>query len=92
VTGLLAGHLPAELGWCVGAAAALAGLLLLWRPLAALGRLALRTGLGMAALALLAPVGAWLGIPLGVNLLNGAVLGLLGVPGLGLLMMLNWVL
>ena len=32
------------------------------------------------------------GAGLGVNLFNALVLGLLGIPGFGLLMMLNWVL
>ena len=57
-----------------------------------LGRLAARTGLGLAGLAVFAPVGNLLGIGLGVNLFNGAVLGLLGLPGFGLLLMLHWML
>lgn len=55
-------------------------------------RLAARTGVGLAALALLSQVGSFLGISLGVNLMNALVLGLLGVPGFGLLLMMNWVL
>ena len=66
-------------------------LLALWRPLTALLRLAGRTGAGLAFLALFAPVGKLLGIPLGVNLLNALVLGLLGAPGFGLLMLLGTV-
>lgn len=77
-------------------AALLAGgvllLLALWRPITSLVRLAARTGVGLALLALLAPAGPFLGITLGVNLLNALVLGVLGVPGLGLLMLLGRVL
>lgn len=92
MTGLLTGQAPAALWWCVAGVFGLAALLLLWQPLKALGRLAARTGLGVAALAAFSPLGGLLGIPLGVNLLNGMVLGVLGVPGFGLLLMLNWVL
>ena len=46
----------------------------------------------LAALALFSQVGQALGVTLGVNLVNALVLGLLGVPGFGLLLMLQWVL
>ena len=89
MTGGLAG-LPPAAWWLGGLALRAAGLLLLRRPLAGLVRLAARTGLGLAGLAAFAPVGGLLGIGLGVNLFNGAVLGVLGLPGFGLLLMLNW--
>ena len=56
--------------------------------LAALLRLAVRSSVGLAALALLNQIG----LGLGVNLVNALILGVLGVPGLGLLLMLQWVL
>ena len=71
---------------------ALAALILLRRPLARLLRLAWRSLGGLAALALLSPAAAALGISMGVNWLNAMVLGLLGVPGFGLLLMLQWLL
>ena len=80
------------------AAWALAGLLLcaaLFRlrwPLAQLIRLALRSSVGLAVLAVFSQVGQLLGISLGVNLVNALVLGLLGAPGFGLLLMLQWAL
>jgi len=37
-------------------------------------------------------VGGLVGLHLGVNLVNALVLGVLGVPGFGLLLMLNWAL
>lgn len=78
--------------WLLGSLAAVVALALLWRPLVALVRLLGRTGVGLAFLALFAPVGEFLGVSLGVNLLNALVLGVLGVPGFGLLMLLCWVL
>ena len=52
----------------------------------------MRTGLGLGALSLLSGAGEAIGVHLGVNLVNGVLLGLLGVPGFGLLLMLHWVL
>lgn len=70
----------------------LIGALALGRALKGVVRLAFRTGAGLAALALLSQASGVLGIHLGVNLFNAAVLGLFGIPGFGLLMMLSWVL
>jgi len=78
--------------WCLAGLLLCAALLLLRRPAAHLIRLALRSSVGLAALALFSQVGHLLGISLGVNLLNALVLGALGVPGFGLLLMLQWAL
>lgn len=56
------------------------------------GRLCVRTGLGLGALHLFSGVGELIGVHLGVNLLNAGVLGVLGVPGFGLLLLLHWAL
>lgn len=77
------------LWWGLAGAAALA-LALCRRPLAALCRLAARSGLGLVFLWLFQGVGGLLGVRLGVNLLNGLVLGLLGPPGFALLLMAQW--
>jgi len=53
---------------------------------------ALRTGVGLAVLYALSGVGGLAGVHLGVNLVNALVLGLLGAPGFGLLLMVHWVL
>ena len=82
MTGSLAG------AWGVAVMVALAALLLLRPLLGRLLRLAVRCWVGMAALALLYQIG----MGLGVNLVNALILGVLGVPGLGLLLMLQWVL
>ena len=79
-------------GWLWGAAAV--GLVLVLalcrRPLAALGGFAVRSGLGLVFLWLFQGLGTLLGVQLGVNLLNGAVLGALGLPGFALLLMAQW--
>ena len=69
-----------ELALSVGAAVVIFCILfrrLLWSGV----KLAGRTALGGGALAVL----SLLGCPLGVNLVNALVLGILGVPGLALL-------
>ena len=62
------------------------------REKAARLRLAVRSSVGLAVLALFSSVGHYIGVNLGVNLVNALVLGVLGVPGFGLLLMLQWAL
>ena len=78
--------------WGALALLLLAALALFHRPLGQLLRLAARSALGLAALALFSPVSHLIGVSLGVNLVNALVLGMLGVPGFGLLLMLQWAL
>ena len=80
------------LPWIMGGLIVILMLSALRRPLAALVRLALRTGAGLAALAALSGAEGLLGLHLGVNLANALVLGVLGVPGLGLLALVSWAL
>ena len=70
----------------------LAGLTLLRRPLGQLLRLAVRSSVGLAVLAPFSQVGPLIGVSLGVNPVNALVLGVLGAPGFGLLLMLQWAL
>ena len=84
--------LPGYVAWCLAGLLLCAALLILRRPVVRLFRLALRSGVGLAALALFSQVGHLVGVHLGVNLVNALILGLLGVPGFGLLLMLQWVL
>ncbi len=86
------GSWTAALPWLAGSLGIVVAFALLQRPLSGLCRLATRTGLGLAFLALFAPLGRALGATLGVNLFNALVLGTLGAPGFGLLLMLRWVL
>lgn len=84
--------LPDYTAWGLAGLVLCTALLLLRRPLAQLIRLILRSSVGLAVLAVLAPLGQGMGISLGVNLTNALVLGLLGAPGLGLLLMVQWAL
>ncbi|MCI8870800.1 MAG: transcriptional regulator [Lawsonibacter sp.] len=65
---------------------------MLRRPLGRLLRLVWRSSVGLAVLALFQQLGGFLGISLGVNLVNALVLGALGVPGFALLLILQWAL
>lgn len=76
--------------WWAAAGAAVLALAMCRRPLAALGGFGVRSGLGLVFLWLFQGVGAVLGVTLGVNLLNGLVLGALGPPGFALLLLTQW--
>ena len=84
--------LPDYVAWGLAGLLLCAALFLLRWPLAQLIRLTLRSSVGLFLLALLSQVSNFIGISLGVNVINALVLGLLGVPGFGLLLMLQWAL
>ena len=84
--------MPGYMAWGLAGLLLCAALLLLRRPVARLLQLALRSSVGLAVLALFSQVGGFVGIKLGVNLVNALILGALGAPGFGLLLMLQWVL
>lgn len=78
--------------WALILLGALLVLLVLRRPLRGLLRLLGRTAAGLAGLFAFSQVGGLIGVTLGVNLVNALTLALLGAPGFGLLLMLNWAL
>lgn len=80
------------LPWLLGGLVLAVALAALQKPLRSLARLLARTGAGLAILWLLSKVGGLIGVTLGVNLFNALVLGVLGAPGFGLLLMLTWAL
>lgn len=80
------------LSWFLGSLGVVMAVALLRRPLGSLLRLTGRTGLGLCFLTVFAPIGQFLGAGLGVNLFNALILGVLGAPGFGLLLLLNWAL
>ena len=84
--------MPGYMAWCLAGLVLCAALLLLRRPVVRLFRLVLRSSVGLAVLALFSQVGHLIGIHLGVNLVNALILGLLDIPGFGLLLMLQWTL
>ncbi|MBQ7777847.1 MAG: pro-sigmaK processing inhibitor BofA family protein [Oscillibacter sp.] len=61
-------------------------------PLRLALRLLLHTLLGFLALWLVQKTAGITGFSLGLNLWNALVIGCLGVPGLGLLLLVQWVL
>ena len=81
--------LPEFWPWLAGGALLLPVIIVLRRPLRRLLRLGVRSAVWLAALGALGKVGAAAGVTLGVNWVNALILGVLGVPGLGLLLMLN---
>ena len=80
------------LPWLLLGLVAVGALLMLRQPIRYAGRLCLRTVVSLGALAAFHPLGAALGCALGINLANALVMGLLGAPGFGLLLLLNWAL
>jgi len=65
---------------------------LLRKPLKMVLRVVLNSALGFGTLWLLNATAAVTGISLGLNLFNALTIGVLGVPGLGLLLLVKWVL
>ena len=65
---------------------------LLRKPLKMVLRVVPNSALGFGALWLLNATAAVTGISLGLNLFNALTIGVLGVPGLGLLLLVKWVL
>lgn len=84
--------MPAWTGWAAAVIVLLCALVLLRRPLRALLRLLARTAVGLAGLFAFSQVGSFIGVTLGVNLINALVVAVLGAPGFGLLLLLNWTL
>lgn len=60
-------------------------------PLKLALRAVLNTLLGLGALLLVNATTSITGLSLGINLFNALTVGVLGVPGLGLLFLLQWV-
>ena len=60
-------------------------------PLKAALKVLFNTLLGLGALLLLNAAAPLTGISLGLNLFNALVVGILGVPGLGLLLLVQWI-
>ena len=77
--------------------AAIAGIILLIAvvrvfiaPIKIILKLAFNTVLGFAMLIALNYFGAYIGIALGVNLINAVIVGIFGLPGLALLLLMKW--
>ena len=84
--------LSAATPWLAVGLLLLSLILVFHRPLGHLVRLVARSSVGLMLLIFLQEAGGFFGITLGANLGNALVLGLLGAPGFGLLLMLQWLL
>jgi len=62
------------------------------RPIKFLFRMLLNTVGGFITLFLLNWVGGFIGISLGLNWFNAIIVGILGLPGVGLLLILQWLM
>lgn len=65
---------------------------LLKKPLKLVFKLLLNTLMGFIALILINIAGAFIGISIGINWINSLVVGIFGVPGVALLLILQWLL
>lgn len=81
-----------QLLWLGGGFLALILLILLRRPLGRLLRLGGRSAVALAVLAALGQIAPLAAILPGANLTNALVMGILGLPGFGLLLMVQWLL
>lgn len=79
-------------GWVAAVLLTAVALIVLRRPLKGLLRFLGRTAAGLVGLFAFSHIGGLLGVTLGVNLVNALVVALLGMPGFGLLLMVNWAL
>lgn len=77
--------------WLLLTVAVLAALVVLRRPLGALLRLLARSAAGLGAVWLFNLVGGFIGVQVGMNVFSALAVGLLGLPGLGLLLLLQCV-
>jgi len=62
------------------------------KPIRFVFRLLLNTLFGFLMLFLINYAGAFLGIHLGLNWFNAAIVGIFGLPGVGFLLLLQWLL
>ena len=60
-------------------------------PLKLISKVVLNTLLGLGGLLLVNAVSGLTGLRLGLNLFNGLIVGILGVPGIGLLLLVQWI-
>lgn len=59
-------------------------------PIRVIFKLLFNTALGFAGLIAINHFGSYIGVSLGVNFINAAVIGVLGLPGLALLFFIKW--
>ena len=65
---------------------------LLHKPLKLVFKFLLNTIGGFISLMLINFVGSWIGLSIGVNWFNAVIVGIFGLPGVALLLILQWLL
>ncbi|MCL2401252.1 MAG: pro-sigmaK processing inhibitor BofA family protein [Oscillospiraceae bacterium] len=66
------------------------GLAIIKFPIKIIFKLLLNTALGFGALILINAAGSHIGITIAVNWINAAIVGVLGVSGVALILLLQW--
>ena len=79
-----------QIPWSAWVLLGLAAIFILRRPLKWLLKLIARSGVGLAFLFFWGKTRLLSSLALGANLFNALTLGLLGLPGFGLLMLFHW--
>ncbi len=64
--------------------------IILKKPIKIILKLVLNTVVGFIALFALNWLGAFVGITVAVNWINAVIVGVLGVPGVALILLINW--
>ncbi len=71
---------------------ALVVVVILRKPLKIVLKLALNTVIGFFALFVVNWLGAYIGVTVAVNWINAVIVGVLGVPGVALILLLKWLM
>ena len=55
-------------------------------------KILINTALGFVALIIVNQIGAYIGVNIGINTLNAVIVGIFGLPGVALLLLLQWLM
>ena len=55
-------------------------------------KILINTALGFVALIIVNQVSAYIGVSIGINTLNAVIVGIFGLPGVALLLLLQWLM
>lgn len=64
---------------------------ILRKPIKIIFKLILNTVIGFLALFVINYLGAFIGVTIAVNWINAVIVGVLGVPGVALILLLKWI-
>lgn len=65
--------------------------IILRKPIKIIFKLLLNTVIGFFALFVINYLGSFIGISIAVNWINAAIVGVLGIPGVALILLLKWI-